>query len=149
MPILCFAWTAYAAYTVMAIGIGRARRTEFNWIITGAAAVLNVGLNLALIPSYGMIGAAVATVAAYTLMFLLMTWNAQRLYPVPHQWRRVVTLVAAAVVLTVAGKAADVPLPVAAALAAAYPLVLLPLGFYLPAERRRLRRLSRLRWRSA
>jgi len=141
VALLCFAATAYAGYTVMAIGIGRVRRTQFNWIITFAAAALNIGLNIALIPPYGMIGAAIATVAAYTLMFLLMTWNAQRLYPVPYQWRRVVTLVGVAVALTLAGKLAHVSLPVAVVLALAYPLVLLPLGFYLPAERTRLRRL--------
>jgi len=88
-----------------------------------------------------MMGAAVSTAAAYVLMFLLMTWNAQRLYPVPYQWRRVVTLVGVAVALTVLGKLLDVPLPVALVLSAVYPLVLLPLGFYLPAERSRLRRL--------
>jgi O-antigen/teichoic acid export membrane protein len=141
VPMLCFAATAYAAYTVMAIGIGRVRRTQFNWIITGAAAALNIGLNFVLIPPYGMIGAAIATVAGYTLMFLLMTWNAQRVYPVPYQWRRVATLVGAAVALTLVGKLVHAPLPLAVALSAAYPLVLLPLGFYLPAERRRLRRL--------
>ena len=37
--ILAFAGTAYAGYTVLAIGIGRARRTQFNWIVTGAAAL--------------------------------------------------------------------------------------------------------------
>ncbi len=141
VSLLCFASTAYAAYTVMAVGIGRVRRTQFNWIITGVAAALNIGLNFALIPPYGMIGAAISTVAAYTVMFLLMTWNAQHWYPVPYQWRRVTTLVAAAVALTVLGKAVHAPLPVALALSLAYPLVLLPLGFYLPAERRRLRRL--------
>jgi O-antigen/teichoic acid export membrane protein len=125
----------------MAIGIGRVRRTQFNWIITGVAAALSVGLNFALIPSYGMTGAAISAVAAYTLMFVLMSWNAQRLYPVPYQWRRVGTLVGTAVVLIVAGKLAHAPLAVAAALAAAYPIVLLPLGFYLPAERRRLRQI--------
>jgi O-antigen/teichoic acid export membrane protein len=141
VSLLCFASTAYAAYTVMAIGIGRVRRTRFNWIITGAAAALNIGLNVVLIPPYGMIGAAIATVAAYVLMFLLMTWNAQRVYPVRHQWRRVATLVGVAVGLTVLGKVAKVSLPVAVALTAVYPLLLLPLGFYLPAERQRLRRL--------
>jgi O-antigen/teichoic acid export membrane protein len=141
VSLLCFSATAYAAYTVMAIGIGRVRRTQFNWIITGTAAALNIGLNVVLIPPYGMTGAAIATLAAYTLMFLLMTWNAQHMYPVPYQWRRVVTLVGAAVALTLIGKLADVPLAVAALLSAAYPLVLLPLGFYLPAERRRLRRI--------
>ena len=141
VSLLCFAATAYAGYTVIAISIGRVRRTRFNWIITGAAAGLNIGLNILLIPPYGMIGAAVSTVAAYLLMFLLMTWNAQRLFPVPYQWRRIWTLAAVAVTLTVAGKLEHVPLLVAVTLIAIYPLVLLPLGFYLPAERRRIRRI--------
>jgi O-antigen/teichoic acid export membrane protein len=140
VALLCFAATAYAGYTVLAIGIGRVRKTQFNWIITFAAAALNIGLNILLIPPYGMIGAAIATLAAYALMFVLMTWNAQRLYPVPYQWRRVVTLVAVAAALTVVGKTAHVSLPVALLLSLVYPLVLLPLGFYLPAERMRLRR---------
>ena len=38
VPLLCFAIAAYAGYTVLAIGIGRARQTQFNWIVTGAAA---------------------------------------------------------------------------------------------------------------
>ena len=56
-----FAATAYAGYTVVAIGIGRARQTQFNWVVTGAAAAVNIGLNVSLIPPYGMIGAAIST----------------------------------------------------------------------------------------
>jgi hypothetical protein len=41
----------------------------------------------------------------------------------------------------VLGKLLDVPLGVALALTLAYPLVLLCVGFYLPAERRRIRQL--------
>jgi O-antigen/teichoic acid export membrane protein len=137
--ILAFAGTAYAGYTVLAIGIGRARRTQFNWIITGAAALVNVALNFALIPPYGMIGAAISTAAAYVVLFIGMTLNAQRVWPVPYQWRRVVTLSLVAVGLLVLGKAVDASLPVALALCAVYPVILLPLRFYLPAELRRLR----------
>ena len=43
---LAFGGVAYAAYIVMAIGVGRAKRTQFNWVITGVAAVVNIGLNL-------------------------------------------------------------------------------------------------------
>jgi O-antigen/teichoic acid export membrane protein len=143
VPPLSFAAVAFGGYIVMAIGVGRARQTQFNWVVTGIAAAANVALNLALIPRYGMEGAAVATVVAYTLMFAGMTVNAQRVYPVPYQWRRAVTAVAAAVALTLVGKALDVPLPLAIALSLAYPLALLPLGFYLPAERARLRALTR------
>jgi O-antigen/teichoic acid export membrane protein len=140
---LSFAGAAWAGYTVVAIGVGRARRTQFNWVVTGAAALLNVALNLTLIPPFGMMGAAVATVAAYSLMFVGMTAYSQRIYPVPYQWRRLATLVGAAVGLVVLGKLLDVPLAVAILLALAYPFVLLALGFYLPAERARLLRLPR------
>ena len=70
VPLLCFAVAAYAGYTVLAIGIGRARQTQFNWIVTGAAAAVNIALNLALIPPYGMMGAAVATLVAYVVLFV-------------------------------------------------------------------------------
>jgi O-antigen/teichoic acid export membrane protein len=137
--ILAFAATAYAGYTVLAIGIGRARRTQFNWIVTGAAALINVLLNLALIPPYGMMGAAIATAVAYVAMFVGMTLNAQHVWPVPYQWRRVLTLSLVAVGLLVIGKAVDAPLPLAIALCLVYPIALLPFRFYLPAELRRLR----------
>jgi O-antigen/teichoic acid export membrane protein len=139
--LLAFAAVAFGAYIVIAIGSGRARRTQFNWVVTGAAAALNVTLNLLLIPRYGMIGAAVATVAAYAVMFLGMAWWSQHVYPVPYQWRRVGMAAGAAVALAVAGKLVGGGLAVSIAFAAAYPLVLLPLGFYLPAERRRFKAL--------
>ena len=138
--LLAFASTAYAGYTVLAIGIGRARRTQFNWIVSGAAAVLNVGLNFWLIPAYGMMGAAVSTAAAYVALFVGMTINSQKVYPVPYQWRRVLTLSAVAIALTIVGYQVR-SLPLSIALCVVYPLLLLPLGFYLPAERKRLRRL--------
>jgi O-antigen/teichoic acid export membrane protein len=141
VALLSFGAAAFGAYVVVQIGTGRARRTGTNWLVTGIGAAVNVALNLILIPPFGRVGAAIATVTAYLLLFLLMAWRANRVFPVSYQWRRVATLAAAAVGLTVLGKAVGAPLLLAVALAAAYPLVLLPLGFYLPAERRRFRRL--------
>ena len=89
VALLAFGGVAYAAYIVMAIGVGRAKRTQFNWVITGGAALISIGLNLLLVPDHGMIGSAVAAAAAYSAMFLGMTWYAQRVYPTPYQWRRV------------------------------------------------------------
>jgi O-antigen/teichoic acid export membrane protein len=138
---LAFAAVSFGGFIVLSIGIGRARRTQFNWVITGVAAIVNVTLNLTLIPIYGMMGAAIATVAAYTVMFAGMAWWAQRIFPVPYQWRRVLTAAAAGVALAVVGKLVGAGLAVSVGLIVVYPLVLLPLGFYLPAERKRLRAL--------
>lgn len=141
---LAFAAVAFGAYIVVAIGVGRARRTQFNWVVTGVSAVVNIALNLVLIPPYGMMGAAVATVAAYTTMFLGMAWWSQRIYTVPYQWRRVATAAGAGIALVAVGKLAGGGLPVAFLLALAYPLALFLLGFYLPAERKAIRARLRL-----
>jgi O-antigen/teichoic acid export membrane protein len=140
---LAFAAVAFGAYVVIAIGLGRARRTQFNWVVTGAAALVNVALNLALIPPYGMMGAAIATVAAYATMAAGMAWWSQRVYPVPYQWRRVATAAAVALALVVAGKLLDLGLALCVLVVLAYPLALAAVGFYLPAERRAIG--SRLR----
>jgi O-antigen/teichoic acid export membrane protein len=141
VALLAFAGAVYAGYTVLAIGSGRARRTQLNWVVTGTGAAVNVGLNFWLVPAYGMVGAAISTAAAYVVLFVGMTLYAQRVYPVQYQWRRVVTSVGAAVALTVAARAARLPLAPSFLLVLAYPVALALLGFYLPAERKRLRRL--------
>ncbi len=93
VPFLCFGVAAYSGYSVLAIGVGRTRQTQLNWIVSGAAALINIALCIALIPPYGMMGAAVATLVAYVALFLGM-WapKPRRSTRWPYQWRRIVTL---------------------------------------------------------
>jgi O-antigen/teichoic acid export membrane protein len=139
--LLAFAGAVYAGYTVIAIGSGRARRTQLNWVVTGGGAAVNIGLNFWLIPAYGMVGAAISTAAAYLALFIGMALYAQRVYPVRYQWRRVLTVVGVAVALDVAARVGGLGFLPSLALVAVYPLALALLGFYLPAERKRFRRL--------
>ena len=141
IALLAFAGAIYAGYTVLALGSGRARKTQLNWVVTGVGAAANIGLNFWLIPTWGMVGAAISTLAAYVVLFAGMTLYAQRVYPVNYQWRRVATAVGVAVALNVAARAPNLSFAPSLLLVAAYPLGLAVLGFYLPAERARLRRL--------
>jgi O-antigen/teichoic acid export membrane protein len=141
IALLAFAGAVYAGYTVLAIGSGRARRTQLNWVVTGVGATANIGLNFWLIPRWGMVGAAISTAAAYVVLFIGMSLYSQSVYPVPYQWRRVVTALGTGVALSVAARAGHLSLAPSALLVAVYPLALAALGFYLPAERARLRRL--------
>jgi O-antigen/teichoic acid export membrane protein len=141
VPALAYSSVFYAGFIVVTIATGRARQTKFNWIAGGAGAVLNFGLNVWLIPAYGMLGAAYATLAAYVLLMVVRTWNAQHVYPVQYQWRRVAVLLLAAGAVTGIGEVLPRSIALAVVLTGAYPFVLAALGFYLPAERKRLRRL--------
>jgi O-antigen/teichoic acid export membrane protein len=149
VPALAYSSVFFAGFIVVTIGVGRTRQTQFNWIAATLAALLNVGLNFWLIPAYGMVGAAWATLAAYVLLMVVRTWNAQHVYPVPYQWRRVAALLVVAGALTAVGEVLPRSLVLAFLLTLAYPLALAPLGFYLPAERARLRRLLPARLVSA
>jgi O-antigen/teichoic acid export membrane protein len=108
--LLAFSFALYAGYTVLAIGSGRARRTQLNWVVTGAGALVNVGLNFWLIPAYGFVGASIATLASYAVLFVGMTLYAQSVYRVPYQWRRVLTVLGVGAGLTVAARAPHLPL---------------------------------------
>ena len=134
VALLSFGAVAFGGFIVVSIALGRTKRTQFNWVVTGAAAVVSVALNLLLIPDHGIVGAGIANLSAFTVMFLGITWWSQRVFWVPYQWRRVITVVGVAAGLTILGKALDVPLAAAIALVAVYPLVLWPLRFYLPSE---------------
>jgi O-antigen/teichoic acid export membrane protein len=138
VPILSFAFVVFGAYVVVVTSIGRVGRRGSNWIITGIAAVIGVLLNLALIPPFGMTGAAVSMLLSYFVIFLGMTWKAQRVFHVHYQWRRLATAAGTAAGLTVVGKLVDGGLPLAIVLTALYPLVLGLVGFYLPEERARI-----------
>src|SRR6185437_6475128 len=97
------------------------RQTQFNWVVSGAAALVNIVFNVILIPPYGMIGAAIATLAAYVTLFVGMWLRSRRVYAVPYQWRRLLTLAAAAVGLTILGRVVG-SLAIAIVLTVVYPL---------------------------
>ncbi len=132
--------TLYALYMVLVVILGRTGRTEFNFPATIAALVANLALNLALVPSLGIVGAGLALVASYVVVVALMYVFTQRLFPVPYQWGRLarVLLVSAALVglgellLPTEG---FVGLAARTVLWLAYPAVLLLSGFFTTEER--------------
>lgn len=66
-----------AARPILAIAQGKGD-LKYPIVATGLAALINAGLNLALIPRYGMHGAAVATSVGYGSMFLFHLWSARQ-----------------------------------------------------------------------
>jgi O-antigen/teichoic acid export membrane protein len=72
-------------------------RTAYLAVAQGLAAVVNVGLNLLLIPLYGLEGSAAATLLALVLLHQLLACRARAVVPVrPPRWRLVAALVVTA-----------------------------------------------------
>jgi O-antigen/teichoic acid export membrane protein len=133
--------TLYALYMVLVVILGRTGRTEFNLPATVAATVVNVVLNLALVPSMGIVGAGLALVASYLVVLVLMYVFTQRLFPVPYEWSRLARIVLVAAALIGIGELAmptqgAVGLLGRVALVLCYPALLLLSGFFSESERR-------------
>ncbi|MDX6635634.1 MAG: hypothetical protein QOF06_1837 [Solirubrobacterales bacterium] len=139
--LITAAVTLYALYLVLVVILGRTGRTEFNLPAALGALVVNVVLNLVLVPPLGIVGAALALVASYLVVLGLMYVFTQRIFPVPYEWGRLLR-----VVLTVAAIVglAELLVPtegtggflLRVALLAAYPLALWATGFFTAEERR-------------
>ena len=88
LPVVAMASVLFAFYTMLTTLVFYAKATARLAMITVSAAILNVAVNIALIPRLGILGAAWATFAAYGF-FAIVTWRfAATLYPVRIDLRR-------------------------------------------------------------
>ncbi len=138
--LISTAVTLYALYLVLVVILGRTGRTEFNLPAAIGALVTNVALNLALVPSMGIVGAGLALVASYVVVLGLMYVFTQRLFPVPYEWGRLLRVVLTVAVLVGVGEllvptSGALGLLLRVALFAAYPLALFASGFFSEEER--------------
>jgi O-antigen/teichoic acid export membrane protein len=104
------AWTSIGVffqgiYLMTSIGLNITSRTKYYPVATAIAAAINIGLNFALIPRYGIMGAAYANGLAYAAQATIAYHFSQRFYPIAHEWTRLGIVVAAALVAYGAGAA--------------------------------------------
>ncbi len=138
--LISTAVTLYALYMVLVVILGRTGRTGFNLPAAIAALVVNVALNLALVPPLGIVGAGIALVASYVVVLALMYGFTQRLFPVPYEWGRLTRVVLVSAALVLAGElllptSGAVGLLGRAILWLVYPALLLVSGFFTAEER--------------
>jgi len=108
-------------------------RTGSIPLVTVGAAAVNVGLNLWLVPRYGVMAAAWTTALAYGVMLFLAWWSARRQYQFPYEYRRLGLTCGVAVALFLLARTptystSELELAVSLGSLALYPVILLALG---------------------
>ena len=86
--VLCLAFVLQGVYQISGLGLALERRTQPILYATGIAALINVFLNLALIPHFGRFGAAWATFLSVVTIPLVLFPIAQRTYFIPYNLPR-------------------------------------------------------------
>jgi len=93
VPIVAGGYFFFALYMVVSTPIFYRKKTMWAPVVSGSAAALNIAVNFVLIPRYGMMGAAWATLFAYAFMFLLTRYLSNRLMPNIYENRQLAILV--------------------------------------------------------
>ena len=88
IPVLTFATVFTALCTFLGSVYFASKRTVGSMLTALAGAVLNLSLNLLLIPSHGAMGASVATFASYFAVCILRLVTGRRLIPFQAEWGR-------------------------------------------------------------
>lgn len=92
IPVVLFAYIFQGMYTNFIAGIYIKNRNRVLPLITGAGAFTKVIVTVALVPVIGIMGAALASLAAYIIMALYIFKESQKAYPIKYEWDRVLEL---------------------------------------------------------
>jgi len=143
IPIVLLGYVFWAVYQVASTNFYLRERTVFVSLLMAAAAVANVLLNVALVPRFGYMGAAWATLVTFALLAGACWVLAERVFPVGFEFGRVVSPIVLAcalygVSLFAPSGSVAVAVAVKCGIWAIFPLALVLGDFLAPEERSRL-----------
>lgn len=139
VPLIALSYILLGCFSILFVGTGLQKKTKYAPVITGIGAVVNLGLNYLLIPSYGMMGAAVATLISYLLLPVGAYFVSNRYYPIKYEWGRVAKIFLAAGLVYAGCLFIRTDLAIVTGLLKAvtllgYPLLLFAFRFFKPEE---------------
>lgn len=86
VPLTALAFFLYGANFALMVGIHLTNKMKYYPIGNLIGALLNIGLNILLIPYLGVLGSALGTFIAYIGLTAYTYWLSNRYYPIPYEW---------------------------------------------------------------
>ncbi|MGB8348238.1 MAG: lipopolysaccharide biosynthesis protein [Ktedonobacteraceae bacterium] len=111
IPLVALATMFNGVFLVVSLGVSLRGKTWLASLYFIASALINVGLNLLLIPHYGALGAAISTLVAYIALALMAYIANWWIYPVAFEVGLFLGALAVGVALYAAGDALITSLP--------------------------------------
>lgn len=149
IPLIALSYVLYGCYYILGAGFNLAKKTKYVPFIVGVGAAMNLGLNFLLIPNYGMMGAAVATLISYSMLPMGSYFVSRRFYSIKYEWGRISKIFLAAVLIYagsfyITNNSAIVSGLLKAMTLLAYPALLYVFGFFKPEEIQKGKELIRI-----
>lgn len=101
IPIVVIANLFFGIYYNLSTWYKVTDRTHFGTYISWIGAGLTLILNLVLLPTFGFMVSAWATLAAYFTMFVVSYYLGQKYYPIPYKIRKIIFYLTLTILLSV------------------------------------------------
>lgn len=101
--ILALSWVMIGLTYIAATGPAIVKTTRPTGVAMVSAAILNIALNFLLVPRYGKVGSAVATLISQALTPIYLFYRSQQLYRIPYRFTAGVAIVAMTLVIIAGG----------------------------------------------
>jgi len=101
IPLIIVAYLFHALFSIFQLSVLQSKRTMVLFLVSALALSVNIGINLLLIPRWGMFGAAYANLATFALEAVLMYVCAQRAYPLRYNGFKIIAALTALLVVLI------------------------------------------------
>lgn len=140
VPLIVVSYLLHGMRNMTNIGLWLENKNKYLIPITLVAALLNLLLNFWLIPDHGMLGAAWATIIAYSALLTMQLVINLRFYSIPYEYNRIIKITLVSMTLYIISLAFNVDnlwiaISAKALLIAIYPIILFLARFYTIKER--------------
>lgn len=103
VPVLSFAFLISFLKDNINIAFVIKKKTKILGLYVVIVAIINLFLNMLLIPLLDIYGAALSTLISQTLLFLMLYFKAQKIYYIPYEWKKFLLLISVAFVFIIMG----------------------------------------------
>jgi O-antigen/teichoic acid export membrane protein len=105
IPLILGGYFFNGVYTNFAAGFNIMKQTKYLPYPVGVAALLDIGLNLLLVPYFGYFGSAIAMFISYFVSAAMLYFFLRKVYPMKYEWKRMAIIIFSAVGVFLAAKA--------------------------------------------
>ena len=99
MGIVAFGICFKGMATVVKMGMQFSKKTKYIALSVFSAAVMNILLNLLLIPRYSYLGAAIATLLSFIFMLFFSFYMSNKYFKIQYEWNKVLKIIITTILL--------------------------------------------------
>jgi len=101
VPILCFAQLFELLRKNVRFGLLVEKKTNILSSVMIMVSILNILLNIIFVTYFRTVGAAIASLSAQLIFFIVIYYYAQKFYPIPYEMKKITLMVIISIVLVV------------------------------------------------